>query len=87
MVKVLPSAQRHPAKTPQATRWGTCRTSAPTSEDPRINAGKLQRETKAPNTIMKEITKGETATDTNLVGASAAASHSAAAKPQNIPSA
>ncbi len=57
------------------------------SEVARIKAGKLQRETKAPSTIMKEITKGGTATDTNFVGASAAASHSAAEKPQNTPSA
>ena len=34
---------------------------------------------------MKEMTKGETATVTNLVGASAPASHSAAANQQNIP--
>lgn len=87
MVKVFPTAQRHPANTPQTTRWGTCCRSAPMSEVPRINAGKLHRETKAPSTIMKEITKGETATATNFVGASAAASHSAAEKPQKIPSA
>jgi len=36
---------------------------------------------------MKEITNGEIATVTNFVGASAAASHSAAEKPQKIPSA
>jgi hypothetical protein len=35
---------------------------------------------------MKEMTTGETATVTNLVGASAPASQIAAAKPQNIPS-
>ena len=87
MVKVFPTAQRQPANTPQTTKWGTCLMSVPTSEVPRINAGKLHRETKAPSTIMKEITNGETATVTNFVGASAAASHSAAEKPQKIPSA
>jgi hypothetical protein len=56
------------------------------SEVPRITAGKLQREMKAPKTIMNEITKGETETVTNFVGASAPASHSAAEIPQNIPS-
>jgi hypothetical protein len=35
---------------------------------------------------MNEITIGETAAVTNFVGASAPANHSAAAKPQNIPS-
>ena len=49
-------------------------------------AGKLQREMKAPKTIMNEITNGETETVTNLVGASAPASHSAAEMPQKIPS-
>jgi len=34
---------------------------------------------------MNEITKGDTATVTSFVGASAPANQSAAAKPQNIP--
>jgi hypothetical protein len=41
---------------------------------------------KAPRTIMNEITSGETETVTNFVGASAAASQSAAEMPQKIPS-
>ena len=86
MVKVLPTAHRQPAITPHNTRCGTCRASRKVSPVPRINAGRLQRETNAPRTIMKEITIGETATVTSLVGASAPASQSAAAKPQNIPS-
>ncbi len=87
MVKVLPTAQRQPAKIPHRTRWGAWRTSLPISEVPRISAGRLQREMNAPRTIMKEMMRGETAMVTSLVGASAAASHSAAAIPQNIPSA
>src|SRR5437588_5110246 len=85
-VNVLPIAHRHPAITPQTIRWGTLRMSEKVPEVPSMRAGRLQRETKAPRTIMNEITKGETATVTNLVGDSAPASHSAAAKPQNIPS-
>jgi hypothetical protein len=51
-----------------------------------MRAGKLQRETKAPNTIMNEITNGETETVTSFVGASAPANQSAAATPQKMPS-
>ena len=86
IVSVLPTAQRQPAITPHNTRCGTCRASRNVSPVPRTNAGRLQREIKAPRTIMNEITMGETATVTNFVGASAPASQSAAAKPQNIPS-
>lgn len=85
IVKVFPTAQRQPAITPQTTRCGTCCVSVNVSRVPRISAGKLQREMNAPRTIMKEITKGETATVTNLVGASAPASHNAAEMPQKIP--
>src|ERR1039458_7970373 len=87
MLNVFATAQRHPASTPQMIRWGTCRRSAPRSEVPRTNAGKLQRETKVPSTIMNEIMKGETAMFTNSVGASAAASHSPAERPHITPSA
>jgi len=72
--------------TPHTTRCGTFRTSVKVSEVPRISAGRLQREMKAPSTIMNEITRGETATVTNFVGASAPASQSAAETPQKIPS-
>jgi hypothetical protein len=61
--------------------------SRPMSEVLRTRAGRLQRETKAPSTIMNEITKGDTAMVTSLVGASAAANHSAAESPQKTPSA
>src|SRR3954454_7048420 len=86
MVNVLPTAHRQPAITPHSTRCGTCRASRKVSPVPRINAGRLQRDTKAPRTIMKEITIGDTATVTSFVGASAPASQSAAARPQKIPS-
>ena len=85
MVKVFPTAHRHPAKIPHTTKWGAWRTSLPISEVPRISAGRLQREMNAPSTIMKEMISGETAMVTSLVGASAAANHSAAAMPQNTP--
>ncbi len=86
IVSVLPVAQRQPAMTPQTTRWGAWRISVKVSEVLRINAGRLQREMNAPSTIMNEITSGDTATVTNLVGASAPASHNAADTPQKIPS-
>ena len=86
IVNVLPTAHRQPAITPHNTRCGTCRASRNVSPVPRTNAGRLQRDTNAPKTIMKEITIGETATVTSFVGASAPASQSAAARPQNIPS-
>src|SRR5271165_1537633 len=86
MVSVFPTAHRQPASTPHKTRCGTWRVSRNVSPVPRINAGRLQRETNAPSTIMKEITMGETATVTSLVGASAPASQIAAANPQKIPS-
>ena len=86
-VNVFPTAHRQPAITPHTMRWGTCRASVNVSPVPRTRAGKLQRETKAPSTIMNEITKGDTEVVTSFVGASAPASQRAAAKPQNTPSA
>src|SRR5690348_2212323 len=86
MVSVFPTAHKQPAITPHTTKWGTWRASAKVSEVPRITAGRLQREIKAPKTIMNEITNGETETVTSFVGASAPASQSAAATPQKIPS-
>src|SRR5205814_5896456 len=56
-VNVLPLAHRHPAITPQTIRWGTLRMSEKVAEVPRMRAGRLQRGTTAPRTIMNEITK------------------------------
>ncbi len=86
IVSVLPTAHKQPAITPHKTRCGTCRASRNVSPVPRTNAGRLQRDMNAPKTIMNEITTGETATVTSFVGASAPASQSAAARPQNMPS-
>ena len=85
MLSVFPTAHRQPAITPQTIRCGTFRVSTKTSEVPRIKAGRLHRETNAPSTIMNEMTNGDTEAVTSLLGASAAASQTAAARPQNTP--
>src|SRR5260370_36181123 len=86
IVSVLATAQRHPARSAQMTRWGVRRTSARTDEVPRIRAGRLQRARKTPMTMISEMTIGEMPMETSLVGASAAPSQAPAAKPERMPS-
>src|SRR6266568_1223443 len=85
MVRVLATAQRHPASTAHTVRCGAWRRSAPIADVPRSRAGTLQRARNTPSTIVSEITTGEIPSDTILVGASAAPSHAPAAKPLSTP--
>src|ERR1041385_6727525 len=87
MVRVLATAHMHPASTAHTTRCGACRTSCPTCDVPRINAGTLQRARKTPHTMISEMVIGEIPGLTSLMGASAPPSHAPAAKPQKIPNA
>src|SRR4029077_12818840 len=68
------------------TRCGARRTSARTDEVPRVRAGRLQRASKTPMTMMREMTIGEMPMETSFVGASAAPSQAPAAKPERMPS-
>ena len=86
MVRVLATAQRHPASTAHTTRCGAWRRSHPTCPVPRTSAGTLQRARNTPATISNEMTTGEIPSVTSLAGASAAPSHAPAPKPQRMPS-
>src|ERR1700674_4956946 len=85
MVMVLATAQRHPARTAQISRWGARRISAWIEDVPIIKVAKLQRARKTPVTMMSEMTRGETPIETSLVGASAAPSQAPAVKPERMP--
>ena len=85
IVIVFATAHKHPASTPQTTRWGAFLTSVRICCVPRSNAGTLQRARNTPITINNETITGEIPIFTSLVGASAAPSHAPALKPERIP--
>ena len=86
MVSVLATAHSVPASSAHTIRCGLSRRSWKRNPVPFSRVGTVQRATKAPMTIPIEMMKGEKPALTNLVGASALPSHTAAANPQNTPS-
>ena len=85
IVRVLATAHRHPASTPQRIRCGAWRTSRRICAVPRMSAGRLQRARKTPETISSDTITGEMPMLTSFVGASAAPSQAPALKPERIP--
>lgn len=86
IVSVLATAHNAPARTAHKIRWGCWRRSRTTEWVPFITTGNVQRARKTPSTMQKEIAKGRNPDATRRAGASAAPSHTPAAKAHAMPS-
>ena len=91
MVSVLATAHNIPASIAHTMRWGLSRRSEKIKPVPLSSVGTVQRATNAPITMPMERMKGANAASrrpafTNLVGASAVPSQTAAVSPQKTPS-
>ena len=84
-VRVFATAQRAPARTAQTIRCLFSLRSAKTDRVPFNRVGKVHLAINTPATMHNEIENGEKPELTNFVGASAAPSHTPAAKPQKTP--
>src|ERR1700736_5572977 len=84
-VRVLATAQRAPARTAQTMRWGLRAMSVKTKPVPLTRVGMVQRATKTPITMQREMANGEKPAVTSLVGAAALPSHTPATRPQITP--
>src|ERR1700742_947629 len=84
-VRVLPSAQRTPARRAQMMRCFLSARSAKTYAVPFSKVGNVQRDRNTPHTMADDMAKGENPAVTSLVGASAAPNQTAAVRPQMTP--
>ena len=84
-VRVLATAHSIPARIAMGMRWRLLARSAKTLRVPLSSVGRVQRAVKTPATMQSEMAKGDRPVLTSLVGASAAPSHTPAARPQSTP--
>ena len=84
-VRVLATAHNAPARMAQTIKCLFSFRSTTTERVPLSNVGMVHRAIKTPETMHNEIANGENPEFTSLVGASAAPSHTPAARPQSTP--